>query len=78
MRSEHLVERNLEILAEAYEVEPAAARADVGLVAGWTGPADDLLVALERRRDWEAGYALAYLVAIRRSVLGTAYWAAAD
>jgi len=57
-------------LGRVFTVLPDDVVSDANRSATWHGPADDLLVALEQRHDWNAERALRYLVSVRSALAG--------
>jgi hypothetical protein len=68
--SRPLSERQIEIVAEAYEIHQAVVIDDVGVVFTWDEPTDDLVAWLSQRHSWRAKEAVSYLTVMEKLRLG--------
>jgi hypothetical protein len=59
-----LSERQVNIIAESFEMHPALVADDLGVIFSWQEPADELVVWLSARHRWRAECAVSYLTAI--------------
>jgi hypothetical protein len=55
-------------IAGVFELAPAEVVLDAQQTSAWRGPADELLVWIERRHAWHARRALAYLLSLRKAL----------
>jgi hypothetical protein len=60
-----IADGTLQVLAEAYELDPASVAGDSRALGCWTVPLDDFIVRLCRAHEWSAGTAAVYLGALR-------------
>ena len=57
-------------IGRAFTLPAAEVVSDARQIAAWNGPADDLIVSLERRHDWNAERAVRYLLSLCSAIAG--------